>query len=315
MRSIAVTGATGFIGEALVNEMAQGTRFAVVALSRSRPHTLVANARYLTVEGPTETTEWQSVLAGVDVLVHTAARVHVKREVGTDALAEFRRVNVEGTLNLAGQAASAGVKRFVFISSVGVHGGESRPGRPFRTGDDPAPNSAYAQSKWETEQGLRVLEEKSAMEVVVVRPPPVYGRGAPGNFGRLMRCVQRGTTLPLGAVDNMRSFVGLDNLVDLLVRCVDHPNAAGQTFLVSDGEDLSTPELVRRLARAAGRRARLLPVPPQFMRMAGRLAGRGGDVDRLLASLQVDIGNTRAMLDWSPPVSVNEGLRRAVAGV
>ncbi len=260
-------------------------------------------------------TDWSVALSDVDVVVHLAARVHVMEDIADDPLVEFRKVNVDGTLNLARQAAAAGVKRLVFASSVKVHGEETAPGKAFVESDIPAPRDAYGQSKQEAELGLRQIASQSDMEVVIIRPPLVYGPGVKANFAALMRAVQRGWSLPLGAVRNQRSLVGLDNLVDFIMICATHPRAANQTFLVSDGNDLSTPDLVRGLAQAAGVPARLLPVPPRLLGAGAALVGKSASVQRLCGNLQIDISKARDLLDWKPPVSVAEGLRRAVAGV
>ena len=260
-------------------------------------------------------TRWQAALEGVDTVLHLAARVHVMNEKASDPLTAFRDVNTAGTLNLARQAAAAGVRRLVFLSSIKVNGEHTAPGRPF-TADQPAqPEDPYGQSKWEAEQGLQAVSAETGLEVVVVRPPLVYGPGVKANFLKLMNAVARGTPLPLGAVDNRRSLLALDNLTDLLLRCVEQPAAAGHTFLASDGQDLSTPDLVRALARAMGRPARLWPVPVAWLRMAGKLLGRGPQIDRLIGSLQVDIGHTRRVLGWTPRLTVEQGLRLAVQDV
>jgi nucleoside-diphosphate-sugar epimerase len=228
-------------------------------------------------------------------------------------LGEFRRVNVDSTLNLARQAAAVGVRRFVFVSSVKVNGEATLPGQAFTERDAPAPQDPYGQSKDEAEIGLRELAADTGMEVVIIRPTLVYGLGVKANFAALMRAVQRGWPLPLGAVHNQRSLVALDNLVDLIVTCLDHPAAANQTFLVSDGQDLSTTELVRGMAQAAGVPARLLPVPVWALQAGASLLGKGDAVQRLCGNLQVDISKARSLLGWVPPVSVEEGLRRAMA--
>ena len=230
-----------------------------------------------------------------------------------DPLAAFRAVNVDGTLNLARHAVQAGVKRFVFISSIGVNGSQTAVGKPFSEIDKSKPHNAYALSKWEAEQGLLRIAAETGLEVVIVRPPLVYGCKAPGNFGSIARAVQRGWPLPLGAVHNQRSLVALDNLVDFIVTCITHTQAANQTFLVSDGQDLSTTELVRGMAQAAGVPARLLPVPVWALQAGAALLGKGDAVQSLCGNLQVDISKARTLLGWLPPVSVEEGLRRAMA--
>ncbi len=286
---ILVTGSTGFIGRALVAELA-ARQFNCYQLARS------------SVE----------IAARTHCLIHCAARAHIMRDEALDPRAEYRRVNVHGTLKLAHQAAAAGVRRFIFMSSIGVNGTFTHGSHRFAGDDVPAPTEDYAISKWEAEQGLWEIASQTRMEVVVVRSPLVYGPGVKGNFARLLDLVNSGVPLPLASVNNRRSFIGLDNLVDLLIRCMDHPRAAGQTLLVSDGQDLSTPELLLMIANALGRTARLLPVPVSLLRLAGRALGRLNEVDRLVGSLEVDSGTTRELLGWTPPVSVEEGVGRMV---
>jgi nucleoside-diphosphate-sugar epimerase len=310
---VLVTGATGFIGHALLAQLVELEHIQVLALSRQAPTESVTGVKYLHGWDLTSKTRWQLELAGVHALVHTAARAHVLNDRVADPLAEFRRVNVVGTLQLVKKAAEMGVKRFLYVSSIGVNGVQSASGEVFSEKDIPNPNNAYAISKWEAEQGLLQIAAESGLEVVIIRPPLVYGHNAPGNFGSLIRAVQRGWPLPLGAVNNQRSLVGLDNLVDFIVTCLTHPRAANQTFLVSDGQDLSTTDLVRGMAQAAGVPARLLPVPVWALQAGATLLGRGDAVQRLCGNLQVDISKARNLLGWVPPVSVEEGLWRAMA--
>ena len=294
---VLVTGAHGFIGRAL-HEPLQRAGFYVVrgsGLSRS------GEAWAPLAWDPTLTT-----------VVHLAARVHVMRESAAVPLAAFREANVEKTLQLAAKAAAIGVRRFLFVSSVKVHGEATAAGRPFTELDAPAPQDAYAISKWEAEQGLRQIASQTDMEVVIIRPPLVYGPGVQANFAALMRAVQGGLPLPLGSVDNLRSLVGLDNLVDFIVTCCSHPAAAHQTLLVSDGADVSTPDLVRAIARAAGRPERLWPVPVALLSMGAALVGKSSEVQRLCQSLQIDMSKARELLQWTPPVTLEEGLRRAL---
>ena len=255
--------------------------------------------------------DWSSALVGVSVVIHCAARVHVMNEEATDPLAEFRRVNVEGTLCLARQAATAGVRRFLFVSSIKVNGESSQLGHPFTADQPSAPGDPYGVSKCEAEDSLRALSQDSGMEVVIIRPPLVYGPGVKANFLAMMRWLWRGIPLPLGGItENRRSLVFLENLVDLIITCIDHPAAANQTFLVSDDEDLLTAALLRRMAAALGRPARLIPVPVGLITLGAKMIWRPSIAQRLCGSLQVDIGKTKELLGWSPPVSVDEGLRR-----
>lgn len=304
---VLVTGATGFIGTALVARMVHEGRAVVRAGIRSEASTLPASVeRVLNDLNPGM--DWQPALVGVHVVVHLAARVHVMREAAANSLAEFRRVNVAGTLNLARQAAAAGAQRFVYLSSVKVYGEAGA----YAEEDPPAPEEAYGISKYEAEVGLRQIAAETGMEVVIIRAPLVYGPHVRANFETLMRVVARGIPLPLGAIDNRRSLVALDNLVDFILTCIERPAAANETFLVSDGEDLSTTDLIRRLAQAMGRPARLIPVPPAVLMAAATLLGRRDVARRLLGSLRVDITKAKQRLAWVPPVSVDEGLRRAV---
>jgi UDP-glucose 4-epimerase len=257
-----------------------------------------------------EQTDWSAALAGREVVVHTAARVHIMRETAHDPLAEFRRANVGGTLNLARQAAAAGVRRFVFLSSIKVNGEETAPGKPFDATDAPAPVDAYGRSKLEAEVELRDLLGNAGVAWVIVRPPLVYGPGVKGNFLALMRWLRRGVPLPLGGVRNARSLVGIDNLVSLLRACCLHPRAANEVFLAADGEDLSTADLLRRLGAVLGKPARLLSVPPSVLLGAAAALGRRDVARRLLGNLQVDSSKARSLLEWTPTVSVDQGLRR-----
>ena len=247
------------------------------------------------------------------MVIHAAARTHILREEALDPLAEYRRVNVDGTLNLARQAAAAGVQRLVFISSIKVNGEATTLGRPFTADDTPAPEDAYGLSKAEAEVALKQVSHETGMEVTIIRPPLIYGLGVKGNFASLVSSVRRGLPLPLGGVtQNRRSFVGIDNLVDLILVCADHPKAANQTFLVSDGEDLSTTELLRRIGKALKQPARLIWVPVGAISFIAGLTGKKAISQRLLGSLQVDINKTCEMLDWKPSVALVEGLRRSV---
>ena len=308
-----ITGATGFIGRALVARLMDSRRVAIRAAVRRRSNVLSDGVQQVVVGDLAPDLDWGSALAGVDTVVHLAARAHVLREDAVEPLAEFRRVNVGCTLNLARQAAATGsTRRFVFLSSIGVNGTATQSA-PFSESDELHPQEDYAVSKAEAEEALRLLADQTGMEVVIIRPPLVYGPNAPGNFGRLYRLVRRGLPLPFGAVHNSRSLVSLGNLVDFIVTCMEHPAAANESFLVSDGDDLSTPDLMRRLAHAMGRPSRMLPLPPGVLMAAAVLLGKRDMARRLLGSLQVDISKARRVLGWVPPLTVDEGLRQAAA--
>lgn len=306
-----ITGANGFVGAALVERMRNERRPVIAAVRGARSSRGCVVGPALDALG-----DWRPLLVNVDSVIHAAARVHVVHETAADALSAFRRSNVEGTLNLARQAALAGVRRFLFISTIKVHGDESAPGCPFSAEAPISPQDAYAVTKAEAEYGLKRLSMETGMEVVIVRPPLIYGPGVKANFLSLMKWVRRGAPLPLGAIkDNRRSLVALDNLMDLVLTCIDHPAAAGRTFLVSDGEDLSTKDLVERLAAAMGVPARLLHLPVWMIESGARLLGKRAMIRRLCGNLQVDIASTCELLDWRPPIGVDEGLRRAVEGL
>lgn len=309
---VLLTGATGFVGKALLARLLREGRWAVRAVQRRGTDPLPAAADRVHVAELAVDTPWTAALDGVDTVIHLAARVHMMHDDASDPLAEFRRVNVAGTLQLARQAAAAGVRRFLYLSSIKVNGEETPLGRPFRPDDPAHPADPYGISKNEAEIGLRMLESATDMQVVVVRPPLVYGPGVKANFRSLIRAVARGVPLPLGAIDNRRSLVALDNLVDFIVACVDHPAAAGQTLLVSDGVDLSTPDLVRHVARAMHRPARLVRVPIWLLSSVGAVTGKAAAVHRLCSSLEVDISKSRILLGWTPPLSLDETFHRAV---
>lgn len=307
---ILLTGASGLVGSAVQARLLANSLFKLRSAYRQLPAEVPAGVDACLVEGLGPDTDWQAALDAVEVVIHCAARVHVMDESEPDPLAAFRRTNVQGTLRLARQAAEAGVGRFIFVSSIKVNGEGTLLGKPFMADDVAAPADPYGISKMEAEQGLRTLAAETGMEVVIIRPVLVYGPGVKANFRSMMSWLSKGVPLPLGAINNKRSLVALGNLVDLIVTCVDHPAAANQTFLVSDDDDLSTTELLRRMGRALGKPAGLLPVPVWVLEGAALLVGKRAFSQRLCGSLQVDIEKTKRLLNWSPPMSVDAALAK-----
>jgi nucleoside-diphosphate-sugar epimerase len=313
---ILVTGASGFLGGALVKRISMDRVLdSVVATVRRKNVTFPNGVTPIQLGDIMPTTKWNKALQGVSVVVHCAARVHVMNEKSSDSLVDFRRINVEGTANLARQAASAGVRRFVFLSSVKVNGEYTKAGRPFTADDVPAPIDPYGISKYEAENLLRHISSDTGMEVVIIRSPLVYGHGVKANFLSMMQWLVRGVPLPLAAVNqNRRSLVALDNLVDLIITCLEHPAATNQTFLVSDGEDLSTAELLKRIGAALGHPARLFYIPLALLKLGATVFNKLSIYKRLCGSLELDITKTRQLLGWTPPVSVDDGLLKAAKG-
>lgn len=312
---ILVTGGSGWVGGALVHQWSAQRNLQLVAAVRRGLTTWPQGVDVVQVEDLSSHADWSMALQDTDAVVHCAARVHIMKDPSANPLEEFRRVNVQGTANLARQAAVAGVRRLVFVSSVKVNGEQTAQGSTFTADDVCAPEDPYGISKHEAEQALRQIAAETGMEVVIIRPPLVYGPGVKANFAAMVRWLARGVPLPLGAVThNRRSLVALDNLVDLITLCLTHPAAANQTFMVSDGEDLSTADMLRRMGNALGRPARLLPVPVGVLRLGAQLVGKPDVFQRLCGSLQVDIAKTRELLGWQPPVSVDEGFRRVAQG-
>lgn len=305
---ILLTGATGFVGQAVLGQLLEHESHKVAVALRSANGFDRCAAHE--VGDFTNATDWSTALADQQVVIHAAARAHIMKDKVVEPLAEYRRVNLDGTLNLARQAATVGVKRFIFISSIKVNGEQTTLGHPFTADDTPSPEDAYGISKYEAEQGLLEVATETGMEVVIIRPPLVYGPGVKGNFASMAKLVARGFPLPLGAVKNQRSLVSLDNLVDLIITCIDHPEAANQVFLAGDGRDLSTTELLQGVAKAMSVPSRLLPVPTRLLTLLATLIGKKAIADRLFGSLQVDITKTRDLLGWTPPISVEEGLLR-----
>ncbi|BBR38836.1 UDP-glucose 4-epimerase [Aeromonas veronii] len=303
---ILLTGATGFIGNAVLTRLIEltlerrtyGRRAPIYVPKTAAPHL------HHIIGEINGRADYSAALCDVDVVIHCAAQAHTNNHQ-----ADLSKVNFEGTLTLARQSAHSGVKRFIFISSIGVNGCLSSDG-PFKYDDIAAPWDEYSKSKYAAELGLQALAKETGLEVVIIRPPLVYGANAPGNFGKLTQAVRAGRWLPLGAIDNQRSFVALPNLVDLIITCIDHPGAANQTFLVSDEQDISTTELLQMMTQAAKKSPRLVPVPMSWLRLLGMVTGKLAVIERLCGNLQVDISHTKHTLGWQPPLSVEEGIKR-----
>lgn len=306
MKTIAVTGATGFIGSALTKHLHKQGHSITAAVHRTT-YCLPSDIQQTPVGDLLPDTDWTPALYHAETIIHLAARAHILKDQATSPLTAFRNTNTYATLNLAQQAAKAGIRRFIFISSIGVNGNQTYT-KPFTADDLPTPAEPYAISKHEAEIGLRQIAAATGMEVVIIRPPLVYGANAKGTFNQLMKTLARGTPLPLGSIANQRSLVALTNLIDLIITCIDHPAAANQTFLVSDGEDLSTTELIKRLSLALGKPARLMPLPQKLLKTTLNLIGKHHIVQRLCGNLQIDMTKTCEILNWKPPVSVDTAL-------
>lgn len=309
MSTILLTGATGFVGSAFLQDCL-ANNIACIAAVRNYSAKLPAQAQQAVVGDLSATQDWSQALQGVDVVVHCAARAHVIKDAAQDPLSVYREANTNATLNLARQAALAGVKRFVFISSIKVNGEWTALGKPFTPDDAHIPDDPYGLSKYEAEQDLKQIAQQTGLEVVIIRPPLIYGKCVKGNFASMVRRIQKGVPLPLGAVHNQRSLVALDNLVNFMQLCCVHPQAGNETFLISDGEDVSTTELLRRVARAYGVSAILLPVPVSLMTLAAKLLGKGAVANRLFGNLQVDSRKARVLLGWKPVVTMEEQLAK-----
>jgi nucleoside-diphosphate-sugar epimerase len=306
---ILITGANGFVGEHLCRYLGSKGYAVRAALRQHLPDWRLCEQ--VSVGEIGEATEWGDALEGMNTVIHLAARVHVMQESEADPLAAFRRVNLAGSIRLAHQAANAGIKRLIYLSSIKVNG-ERTHGKAFKADDPPSPEDPYGLSKWEAEQALQQIARQSGLELVILRPVLVYGAGVKGNLERLMAMIRRGLPMPLSGIANHRSLLGIENLLDFTQCCIDHPNASGEVFLVADGEDLSTPELIEKLANAMGCRARLFPVPLALLRLAGRLTGRVPMVARLTEDLQVDLAKNRALLGWAPAMKPEQGLQQMV---
>jgi len=307
--SLLITGATGFVGRTLM-ECVLSQNYHVFAALRSEGVSIPDDAEKVVVSNFSSTTDWSRALKTVEIVIHAAARAHIMNDTELDPLAEFRRVNTDATLNLASQAATAGVKRFVFLSSIKVNGEFTRDKQQFTAEDNSIPDDPYALSKYEAEQGLLEIAKATNMEVVIIRPALVYGPGVKANFASMMKWVNKGVPLPFGAVHNQRSLVALDNLVNFIIHCIEHPKAANEIFLISDNEDVSTTELLQKVATALGKRPLLIPIPVRVMKFLAKLVGKEDVAERLFSSLQVDSSKARNLLAWKPVITMDEQLKK-----
>lgn len=312
--NVLVTGPTGFVGAALIEGLEKDKFSISVAVRNASSCRFNPNVNLISIGDMTPSLNWSFALQGVNTIVHLAARAHILNDKSKDPLADYRFINVDCSLNLARQAAIAGVKRFIYMSSIKVNGESTVLGKPFTAQDIPRPQDFYGVSKYEAELGLQAISEEFGMELVIIRPPLIYGPGVKANFLSMITWLWRGIPLPLGAItQNRRSFVFIDNLVSMIIACINNPNAANQIFLVSDDEDISTTKLLEGMTFALGRRSKLIKVPVNFVALGAKLIGRPDIYQRLLGSLQVDIKKTKDLLGWSPPVTVDEGLRKTAA--
>lgn len=311
---IMVTGASGFVGRLLCTELIERGQ-SVRAVIRASANLDIADCEVIRIPGIGSDTDWTNALHDVSTVIHLAARVHVMRDDSSDPLEEFRRVNVAGTEKLARSAAASGVRRLVYVSSIKVNGDATYGANFFTEADTPAPHDPYGISKLEGEQALWCVAQEIGLEVVIVRPPLVYGGGVKGNFAQMLKVLLKGIPLPLASVHNQRSLVYVGNLVDALIVCATHPAAVGKTYLVSDSENISTPDLLRQLGASMGHPARLFSCPPVLLKLLGRLIGKSDQIGRLLGSLRVDSGKIQRELNWRPPYTLWEGLQNTGASV
>ena len=307
---ILVTGATGFVGKALVELLL--TRSIDVSVLIRIEHDQVPGGVIKFISDLTDVVDWEPILQGTTSIVHVAGLAHILKSNSSSSGGDFESINTYGTINFARQAAKRGIKRFVFISSVKANGETTLLGAPFSELDQPSPSDPYGLSKFGAEQGLLEIARQTEMEVVIIRPPLVYGPGVKANFANMMRCVKKGVPLPLGAINNKRSLIALDNLVDFILLCTSHPKAANEVFFISDGEDVSTTVLLKKVAKAYDKSAILLPVPTGILKLLARLMGKKDVVGRLLSTLQVDSNKARQLLNWTPVVTMDEQLKRIV---
>lgn len=312
MSKLLITGATGFLGSKLCSNL-KFKNHLIHASARSDSQAITENNFFFFNVGALNSkTKWSTALSGIECVIHCAARAHVMKDKRKNILTSYREINVDGTRNLAIQAAMSGVKRFIFISSIKVNGESTIGSSSFKIGDIPQPEDAYGISKWEAEQTLWEISKKTGLEIVIIRPPLIYGHGVKGNLLRLLDLVYRGVPLPLAGIQNSKSFIGLQNLIDLIVLCIDHPKAPGNTFLIADKECISTSDLISKLQKIMKKPSRLFSAPTNLVKLAGLLTGKSIEVKRLLSSLKIDSSHAYKVLDWTPLITLEEGLEKTV---
>jgi UDP-glucose 4-epimerase len=313
---ILVTGASGFVGSRLIGHHQHQSRSEGMQFRAITRKPLVSDSACVevhTIDNIDFTTDWSDALVGVDVVVHLAARVHVMNDHADNPLQEYRKANVASTLHLAQQAAMAGVKRFIFLSSIKVNGEKTKSGQPFTEESPPHPEDPYGVSKLEAEEGIRAISEQTGMEFVIIRPPLIYGPGVKANYLKLMQLVQRHFPLPLAGISNRRSMLALDNLIDFILLTAKHPQAANQLFLLSDGQSLSTAQLMNEIARAMGlASARLFAIPVPVLQLIAKCLGQSAAIERLTDSLEIDSQKASQLLQWNPPLSIQAGIQSTV---
>jgi nucleoside-diphosphate-sugar epimerase len=313
MTNLLITGANGYIGSAVALKLALEKNYFVRASVRKKTIKLPSQIHIVEDMEVSSDTDWSNALRDIDIVVHCAARVHITKDKSQNPFLDFKKTNSDGTLNLARQAASLGVKRFIFLSTIGVNGAETNS-YPFKADDEPKPYSPYSESKLEAEIGLKKISEKANMAIVIIRPPLVYGPNAPGNFSTLLRFMKWSLPLPLGAIKNKRSFVFLGNLVDLIIRCIEHPKAKNQIFLVSDDQDMSTTQFLQNINKALNAFTLLLPIPMRILSLLAKYSRNERMAQQLLGSLEIDIKKTKVLLEWKPPFNVIEAIEKSVRG-
>jgi nucleoside-diphosphate-sugar epimerase len=311
MSKILITGATGFLGKNFYKS-SEFEKYQIHVSTRFDNQINLKNIENFNIGDINSKTRWSDALNKVDYIIHCAARTHIMNEVEKEELTKYRQVNVEGTINLAKQAAAKGVKRLIFLSSIKVNGDKTIGSSSFKYNDIVHPKDPYAISKLEAEQALREISKDTELEIVIIRAPLVYGKGVKGNLSRLIKLIKYGLPLPLGLIQNQRSMIGVDNLIDLISCCIENPDAAGKTFLASDGKDLSTPDLINHIASSMKRIVRLFPFPIFLLKFFGKISGKKKEINRLVGSLKIDSSYTQKVLNWKPPVSVEEGIKRMV---